>query len=329
MNMKIERINTDCIKHPVEDGFFKHPTLPIWLSKTDDRILTPEGFVEPSVGGEYKYYIRRHIHVLKLETFLVKPTTEIKLWGNHIDGDKRNNDLDNLEWATSSMNLIHSFENGLRSDNLTGFLIDLIDGSIMTFNSLRECARHLDVNPGKLTLYLNSDRAYPLKFKFAIRLLGEPPTTLTASDVGKVGKASPKPLKAVNSETGETKYFAYGKSAREYFGLSTKTFRACLKCGCFGVWKFEAIMTYEEYVMCLEQDVNVLANKSKYGLGALRKEHVAVAKKVIVTDHLTGAVTEYENVYDFAKVNQFSVGEINRALKTKDSWRSFTFKFLE
>jgi hypothetical protein len=34
---------------------------------------------------------------------------------NHIDGNKSNNSLDNLEWCTASQNISHSFKNGLSS----------------------------------------------------------------------------------------------------------------------------------------------------------------------------------------------------------------------
>lgn len=51
------------------------------------------------------------VHRLVLITF--KPNTENLPQINHIDGDKMNNHVDNLEWCTSSHNVQHSFDLGL------------------------------------------------------------------------------------------------------------------------------------------------------------------------------------------------------------------------
>jgi len=52
------------------------------------------------------------IHRLVLMAFEGKPNNP-KVQCNHIDGNKLNNKLDNLEWTTSSGNRKHAWENGL------------------------------------------------------------------------------------------------------------------------------------------------------------------------------------------------------------------------
>lgn len=54
-----------------------------------------------------------HIHRLLLLTF--RPTKNTKLQVNHIDGNKLNNNLDNLEWCSHVDNLRHAWETGLRT----------------------------------------------------------------------------------------------------------------------------------------------------------------------------------------------------------------------
>lgn len=52
-----------------------------------------------------------HVHRLVAEAFL--PTIEGKNYVNHIDGNKENNRLSNLEWVTSKENTAHAIQNGL------------------------------------------------------------------------------------------------------------------------------------------------------------------------------------------------------------------------
>lgn len=62
-------------------------------------------------GKDKKFFIHR----LVLQTF--KPVEDMdKLQVNHIDGDKQNNHVDNLEWCTQSENQKHAYKHGLNSN---------------------------------------------------------------------------------------------------------------------------------------------------------------------------------------------------------------------
>ena len=59
-----------------------------------------------------------YIHRLMAELYI--PNPENKRTVNHIDGNKHNNALSNLEWHTDSENIKHAYDNGLNhGSNIT------------------------------------------------------------------------------------------------------------------------------------------------------------------------------------------------------------------
>ena len=62
---------------------------------------------------------------------------------NHIDGNKQNNDLKNLEWASRKHNCDHAYSQGLRTDNVEVLVKNVFSGDVIKFYSLEECGCRL------------------------------------------------------------------------------------------------------------------------------------------------------------------------------------------
>lgn len=87
-----------------------------------------------------------HTHRLLLDSFVENPFC--KRVSNHKDGNKLNNDLSNLEWATYTENLKHAYKNNLNSGRRKLNWDTILDIRRMGkyIKNKSELARKFDVN---------------------------------------------------------------------------------------------------------------------------------------------------------------------------------------
>lgn len=94
-----------------------------WYGKQHIQVFCEKILIPQKRGKYFKVTLskdnkanQQSIHRLVAISFL-GDFTEKKLEVNHIDGDKYNNKLSNLEWVTRSENHKHAFRHGLRRVN--------------------------------------------------------------------------------------------------------------------------------------------------------------------------------------------------------------------
>lgn len=109
---------------PNYDGLYQASNLgrikSIERMRFDNHNLLEEKILKPAIQengycriGLQKNNKRKSYQVHRLVALTFIPNLENKRTVNHIDGNKLNNNVNNLEWATDSENLKHAYDNHL------------------------------------------------------------------------------------------------------------------------------------------------------------------------------------------------------------------------
>lgn len=94
------------------------------------------------VGAGSDHSPSRYVHRLVAETWMPNPNHHKEV--NHINGDKTDNRVENLEWTTRSENLRHAYRTGLKkhTGGRKGTPIRIVETGEV-FESQHECARRI------------------------------------------------------------------------------------------------------------------------------------------------------------------------------------------
>lgn len=91
------------------------------------------------------------VHKLVAEVYLENPNNLAQI--NHIDGNKLNNYLSNLEWVSASDNMKHAYKLGLKKKHKEKIVLDYQTG--IFYFSIKEAANAKNINQNTLRGYLS------------------------------------------------------------------------------------------------------------------------------------------------------------------------------
>ena len=135
----------------------------IYDTKRDAVVCTwtdTVGYKQCYLKGENGNRHSKRVHRLLALAFIPNPENLPQV--NHIDGNKLNNSLDNLEWVTNSINVQHGYDNGLYRFKTRCHIINVYDKVthklIKTFKSIRSMCLELNINRKTVTMILKGEK---------------------------------------------------------------------------------------------------------------------------------------------------------------------------
>lgn len=138
------------------------------INKKTGRVLkaAPDrtGYMNVCLQENGHQYTKR-VHRLVAETFMEQPNDES--WQvNHIDGDKGNNRLDNLEFVTPGDNMRHAYANGLNHwEGYNETPVRIIETGEV-YRSQAECARAIGGSQPNINACLTGRRNKHLGYHY-------------------------------------------------------------------------------------------------------------------------------------------------------------------
>ena len=150
-------------------GFLVDDEFNIYNIRTNKK-LTPyigtDGYYQVVRRIEKNKTYHARVHTIFAHCFIDNPNNY--KYVNHIDSNKLNNSLDNLEWCTNSYNVQHGWDSGNRTHkNNTNVSVYLNDVEIGRYTSIRKLSEDLKIDRHKVARILKCELKNCYEYSFS------------------------------------------------------------------------------------------------------------------------------------------------------------------
>ena len=101
-------------------------------------------------NGYCRITITKHVHRLVAEAFIEKPDDVEKCWVDHIDGNRSNNDMNNLRWVTPAENTTAFGYHSRIKNKRRKVMATHLDGRTILFESRQAAAEYFGCSDSEI-----------------------------------------------------------------------------------------------------------------------------------------------------------------------------------